>query len=91
MFQLYIPDGGESPYKSMGTRFCVHIVFVASAASKNVNEKIKTQTSSPPFVGGYMHLPQIIIPDQNQTLDHLPRIMIPDQNQTQDHSYLLLS
>ena len=32
----------------------MHIVFVASAASKNVNEKIKTQTSSPPFVGGYM-------------------------------------
>ena len=48
------PDRGESPYKSMGTRFCVHIVFVTSVASKNVNEKIKTQTSSPPFVGGYM-------------------------------------
>ena len=38
----------------MWTRFCVHIVFVASAASKYVNEKIKTQTSSTPFVGGYM-------------------------------------
>ena len=32
----------------------MHIVFVTSVASKNVNEKIKTQTSSPPFVGGYM-------------------------------------
>ena len=32
----------------------MHIVFVTSAASKNVNEKIKTQTSSQPFVGGYM-------------------------------------
>ena len=48
------PDGSESPYKRLGTRFCVHIVFVASAASNNVNEKIKTQTSSTPFVGGYM-------------------------------------
>ena len=48
------PDGGESPYKSMGTRFCVHIVFVTNAASKNVNEKLKTQASSPPFIGGYM-------------------------------------
>ena len=55
------PDGCESPYKRLGTRFCVHIVFVASAASKNVNEKIKTQTSSPPFAGGYMG-PGIEIP-----------------------------
>ena len=37
----------------------MHIVFVTSAASKNVNEKIKTQTSSPPFVGGYM--PKMLI------------------------------
>ena len=50
------PDGCESPYCRLGTRFCVHIVFVASAASQNVNEKIKTQTSSPPFVGGCMLL-----------------------------------
>ena len=46
----------------METRFCVHIVFVANAASKNVNEKIKTQTSSPPFVGGYMIHMQIGVP-----------------------------
>ena len=38
----------------MGTRFYVHIVFVSSVASKNVNGKIKAQTSSPSFVGGYM-------------------------------------
>jgi len=35
-------------------RFCVHIVFVTNVASKNVNEKIKTQTFSPPFVEGYI-------------------------------------
>ena len=32
----------------------MHIVFVANATSKNVNEKIKTQTSGRPFVGGCM-------------------------------------
>ena len=37
----------------------MRIVFVASSASKNVNEKIKTQTFSPPFVGGYMLFGQL--------------------------------
>ena len=51
LYQDHIsPDGGESPYSRGGTRLCVHIVFVTRMASKNVNEKIKTQASSPPFV-----------------------------------------